>query len=187
MQRSTLSRTALVLMFSLVINASTMFCLVLGSGVMPIRMSELFLATVPVSFAVAFVSYFVRWRVKLLIAALMLTGFFATGRIFGYFLNNGFERAKSYASRLALEVKTLHEKTGTWPAELAEIPPERRPLVDAATMGPYRYYEEENLYLNVGGFYIIYEIDKQTPRLRVARRDISVSWNWQASQWEDTP
>jgi hypothetical protein len=184
MQHQILKRTALVLALSIIINSVTMFLSILGSGVMPISFSMLLLATLPISFAVAFISYFVRKRTTLIISALMVISFSATGRVFMHFLENGFEKAKSYASRIAVEVEVLHAKTGKWPADLKEIPMERRPHIDPEILRPYKSYEEDNIYIKIGGFYINYLTDKQPPNLSVGRRDINVTWNWKTSQWE---
>ena len=70
MRRSAHARTAPVLALSLIINSGTMFSLVMGNGVMPIGFSRPLLTALPISFAVAFVSYFVRRWVVLITAAL---------------------------------------------------------------------------------------------------------------------
>jgi hypothetical protein len=187
MQHSILQRTALVFCGSLFINFASMFFVVLGSGVMPINFSLLLIATIPLSSAIAFVSYFVRRWPAFTLSALMVISFFATGRIFMHFLDNGLERAKIYASGVAFEVKALHQRTDTWPASLEELPMQKRPQINPDAMWPYRYYQEDNLYPSVGGFSIIYRLKNQVPELIVARRDISVCWNWEDSRWEDTP
>jgi hypothetical protein len=166
-----------------ILNCGLFFFLVLESTIRPVNLNMLFLAAALISLCVAIGCFFVQRWVQATAVVLSVLGVFAAGSVFMYCVDQGLERAESYAEIWAKEIEAVHRSTGRWPVTLKEIPFERRPRIDPNTMWPYEYFEDDCVHL-VGGFVIDYRADHQVPELIVGRRDLSVTWNWKNSQWE---
>jgi hypothetical protein len=186
MNNPSLRRSAIIFAANLLIQTVIFFGQVLGSGILPIAFNRLLLVATFISILIALLSCFIRrWTIAVAVA-LSFCGFFVSGAIFDHYVENGLERAKAYGGALASEVEAIHKRTGNWPASLEEIPAEHRPKVDLRKEWPYLYIEEDGFYSKVGGFVVWYSADDQVPDLSVGRREISYTWNWQKSGWEES-
>jgi len=184
--------TPRILIASTIINFgiswTILFGLVMGSGILPVNLPLLALIALTLSIIVASLSIFAEnwkrsWHV---IVALGAVTFFLSCVVFMKLVDGGLRKAKSYAKSLTLEIEAVRRVKGDWPANLKEIPVDRRPEVAFSERWLYDYDEENGLYDKVGGFYIDYYFHDQEPKLAVVRRDIRVDWNWKESRWENS-
>ena len=168
------------------ISLGILFSLMFGSGVLPVPMLLLALIALALSIIISPSAFIAknwkrRWPAYVVLGALT---FLLSNLVFVMLIDGGLRRAKSYAKSLALEIETLRNLKGAWPANLKEIPADRRPRVSFSERWPYAYEEEDGIYDKVGGFLIDYWVENQEPKLAVGRRDINVDWNWKGSRWE---
>jgi hypothetical protein len=168
------------------ISLGILFTLMLGSGVLPVPLPLLALIALAISIIISTLSFIAknwkrRWPAFVALGALT---FLLTNLVFLKLIDGGLRRAKSYTKSLALEIETLRNVKGVWPANLKEIPADRIPQVSFSEQWPYAYEEDDGFYDKVGGFLIDYYVENQEPKLAVGRRDINVDWNWKESRWE---
>ncbi|HET6454055.1 MAG TPA: hypothetical protein VFI02_06580 [Armatimonadota bacterium] len=182
--KSTLKIILIAFLVSWAVNCFIVFFLVLGSGILPIPTDLLFLSVMPVSliWVLLFLSKRGWWLAVGGLAAAFIS-FYLIARIFMHFVDTGYGHAKARGASIAQKVSIYHKQHDRWPEDLTgvDLPP-----LDPKRISPYicegLFHDHEE---KVGGFFVFYELSEGKPVLKVSRRDMSATWNWDTMSWQN--
>jgi hypothetical protein len=160
--------------------------LVLGSGILPVRFGLLLLGALLIGVinslpAILFGRRRLHFNVLAVIA--ILATILATSALFIYYQETGLEHAKRYAETWAAAVKMAKEQGGEWPQSITEALPQRKPAHPQVPWPYLSFCGDE--WCKVAGYFVSYRPDTPRPHLVVARRDITLEWDWSALKWRE--
>lgn len=174
---------AIFLIVNILINKGIFFFLIFGSGIFPVSGWLLLLIALVTSLGMTLLLSLFRRGTKVGAVLLTVISICICFPIFGYFVNSSIKQAKLYAEKLVPEIEAIHKSTGHWPTDLAEIPADRKPILNESMLWPLLAYKRDGIYISIGGVFINYASDDEPPNLSVGRRDTHFFWDWEKARW----
>jgi hypothetical protein len=157
----------------------------LGSGVLPVPLHVSFLWVLPAILVFSVIGG-ILWNRRgcLINTALGIIVLLLILEITRHCFLTGLHHAQTYGKALASSIQLFHKVHSRWPSSLDELPKDLLPAFDPESISPYLCFKNNDYFDKIGGFFIQYDVEKGSPRLRVGRRKVVFSWNWDESVWE---